>query len=122
MKIVKKACFAPIIAIARNCGREGNLIAEKVYESNDKNFGYNGAKDDFSDMLKDGIVDPVLVTKSALRNAASISSLLLTIDVMITEKPKKETASQMPMDPMGGMGGMGMGGMGMGGMDDMGMM
>lgn len=122
VKIVKKACFAPIIAIARNCGREGNLIAEKVYENNDKNFGYNGAKDDFSDMLKDGIVDPVLVTKSALRNAASISSLLLTIDVMITEKPKKETASQMPMDPMGGMGGMGMGGMGMGGMDDMGMM
>ncbi len=117
--IVKKACYAPIIAIAKNCGREGNLIAEKVFENSEKSFGYNGIKDDFSDLIKDGVVDPVLVTKSALRNAASISSLLITIAVMVTEKPKKESPA-MPMDPMGGMGGMGMGGMGMGGMGGMG--
>lgn len=117
INIVKKACNAPIIAIANNCGREGNLIAEKVSEGKNS-YGYNGLKDDFSDLLKDGVVDPVLVTKSALRNAASVSSMLLTISVMITDKPRpKEEAMPHNHMGMGGMGGMGMGGMG--GMDMM---
>jgi chaperonin GroEL len=120
VNIIKKACFAPIIAIAKNCGREGNLIAEKVYESNEKSYGFNGIKDDFSDLIKDGVVDPVLVTKSALRNAASVSSLLITAAALVTEKPKKETNAPAPMPGMEGMGGMG--GMGMGGMGGMGMM
>lgn len=120
VEIIKKACFAPLSAIASNCGREGNLIASKVYEKEGA-WGYNGQTDDFSDLIKDGVVDPLKVTKSALKNAASVSSMLLTISVMITDKPKpKSKTPQMPNMggmPMGGMGGMGP--MGMGGMDMM---
>jgi chaperonin GroEL len=113
VQIVKKALYSPIVAIANNCGREGNLIAERVAEGKG-GYGYNGLKDDFADLIEDGVVDPVLVTKSALTSAASVASMLLTISVMITDKPKpKEAAS-----PHMGMGGMG----GMGGMDEMGMM
>ena len=131
--IVAKAAFAPVAAIARNCGREGNLIAEKVFEM-DGNMGYNGNTDDFTDMVKSGVIDPVLVTKSALKHAASIAGLLITVACMVTDKPSpKDTESPEGMPGMGGMGGMGgmppgMGGMGgmpgmggMGGMPGMGM-
>ena len=113
VEIVKKAVFAPTISIANNCGRNGISIAEKIYEKNQENWGYNGIKDDFSDLIKDGVIDPVLVTKSALINGASIASMLLTSSVLIVEKPnpKKEGAPSMDgyggMPPMGGMGGLG---------------
>jgi chaperonin GroEL len=111
-KIVREAAFAPAAAIADNCGKKGNLIAEKIYEKDEQNWGYNGLTDSFMDLVSAGVIDPVLVTKSALRHAASVAGLLLTTAAMITDKPKpKDTAT-----PMGrGMGGMG----GMGGMDDM---
>jgi chaperonin GroEL len=113
VEIMKQACYAPACAIANNCGKNGALVAEKIAEGKGS-FGYNGLKDHFSDLLQDGVIDPVLVTKSALKNAASCSSLLLTIACMITEKPKPKTAApEMP-----GMGGMG----GMGGFDGMDMM
>lgn len=116
VEIVREAAFAPAIAIANNCGKQGNLIAEKIAEK-EGGFGYNGLTDQFSDLLKDGVIDPVLVTKSALRNAASIAGILLTISCMVTDKPEpKAQGATPPMDPMGGMGGMGgmpgMGGMG----------
>ncbi len=120
--IVRRAAFAPATAIATNCGKEGNMVAEKVYEGEGP-FGYNGLTDTFEDLLKAGVIDPVLVTKSALKHASSIASLLITVACMITDKPEPKT--ETPMDPgMGGMGGMpGMGGMGgMGGMPGMGMM
>lgn len=123
VEIIKKACFAPATAIANNCGKNGSLIAEKVAEK-EGNFGYNGLNDTFSDLVKDGVIDPVLVTKSALIHAASVSGLMITIAAIITDKPepkKADSASAMP--GMGGMGGMGMGGMpgmGMGGMGDFG--
>jgi chaperonin GroEL len=123
VEIVKRAAFAPVTAIASNCGKEGNLIAEKVYEAEGA-FGYNGLTDTFEDLIKAGVIDPVLVTKSALKHAASIASLLITVACMITDKPQPK--SDMPdgaggMPGMGGMGGMpGMGGMG--GMPGMGMM
>jgi len=118
-EIIRKAAFAPATSIAANCGKEGSLIAEKIFEGKDA-YGYNGLTDEFCDMLKSGVVDPVLVTKSALRNAASISGLLLTTACMITDKPKPKEKNAMPAMPgMGGMGGMGMGGMGGMGMDDM---
>lgn len=113
--IIREACFAPAIAIAANCGKQGNLIAEKIYESKGA-FGYNGLTDEFVDLLKAGVIDPVLVTKSALVNAASVSALLLTTAAMITEKPKPKP-KHAGMPGMGGMGGM----PGMGGMGDMGM-
>ena len=117
--IVRRAAFAPATAIATNCGKEGNMVAEKVYEGEGP-FGYNGLTDTFEDLLKAGVIDPVLVTKSALKHASSIASLLITVACMITDKPEPKT--ETPMDPgMGGMGGMpGMGGMG--GMPGMGMM
>ncbi len=116
--IIKQAAFAPATAIANNCGKQGNLIAEKIYEATGA-YGYDGLTDEFKDLLQAGVIDPVLVTKSALINAASIAGLLLTTAAMITDKPqpKSQQPAGMPgMDGMGGMGGMGMGGMGMGGM------
>lgn len=112
--IIRQAAFAPATEIANNCGKQGNLVAEKVYEA-EGNFGYNGLTDEFGDLMKAGVIDPVLVTKSALVNAASVSGLLLTTAAMITEKPKPKSAEPaMGMGGMGGIGGMGgMGGMGM---------
>jgi chaperonin GroEL len=118
VEIVAKACFAPATAIANNCGKNGAFIADKIAEKEGA-VGYNGLTDAFADLIKDGVIDPVLVTKSALLHAASISGMLLTIAAMITDKPEPKKAKTPA--PMGGMGGMGMGGMGgMGGMDMMG--
>lgn len=121
VEILKKALFAPLIAIAENCGRDGRSVAEKVLE-NEENFGYNGLTDQFTDLMKDGVLDPLLVTKSALINASSIASLLVTTASIVTDMPEKEKSAPLPPQ-MGGdmMGGMGMGGMGMGmpGMDMM---
>lgn len=116
VSLLRQACFAPATEIANNCGKPGNLIAEKIYEAKGS-MGYNGLTDDFTDLMEAGVIDPVKVTKSALRNAASVSGLLLTTDCMITNKPEpKPKHAGMP----GGMDGMGMGGMGgMGGMMDM---
>ena len=108
--IIRFACYAPIIAIADNCGKQGNLIAEKVLELSGS-MGYNGLTDQITDLIKDGVIDPVLVTKTSLRNAASISGLLITVAAMITDKPQPKSKQA----PMGGMNGMG----GMGGYDDM---
>jgi len=122
---VEKALLAPATAIANNCGKEGSLVAEKIREAKGA-FGFNGLTGEFGDLMKTGVIDPVLVTKSALRNAGSISGLLLTTAAMITDKPKPkaDSADMAGMDAMGGMGGMpGMGGMGgMPGMGGMGMM
>lgn len=108
VEIIRKACFAPAIAIANNCGKTGSMIAEKIGEK-EGSYGYNGLTDAFSDLVKDGVIDPVLVTKSALAHAASISGLLLTIGAIITDKPEpKKAATPAPDmgDMMGGMGGM----------------
>ncbi|MCH9635008.1 MAG: 60 kDa chaperonin [Chlamydiales bacterium] len=131
VQILRMAVFAPATAIADNCGRQGNLIAQKIYEEKEKaNWGYNGLLDEFMDMIEAGVIDPVMVTKSALRHAGSVSGLLLTTAAMMSDKPQpKEDAAPggAPMGGMPGMGGMGgmpgMGGMGgMGGMPGMGMM
>ncbi|MCY3974505.1 MAG: chaperonin GroEL [Simkaniaceae bacterium] len=113
--IIRRAISAPAVAIATNCGREGNMIAEKILEGKG-GFGYNGSTDTFEDLLQAGIIDPVLVTKSALKHAASVSGILITVACMVTDKPepKKEGTGVAPggMPGMGGMGGMpGMGGM-----------
>ncbi len=116
--IVYKAAAAPAIAISTNCGKQGEMIAEKIAEQEGA-FGYNGLTDQFSDLIKDGVIDPVLVTKSALMHACSIAGILITISCMITDKPEPKTNAAPPMDGMGGM--PGMGGMGgMGGMPGMG--
>ncbi|MGD0665423.1 MAG: chaperonin GroEL [Rhabdochlamydiaceae bacterium] len=106
LEIIRKACFAPATAIANNCGKQGNLIAEKVFERQGS-WGYNGLTDEFADLIKDGVLDPVLVTKSALTHAASVSGVLLTVATLITDKPKPKSKTPPPaMDQMGGMEGM----------------
>ncbi|AQX31270.1 MULTISPECIES: chaperonin GroEL [Bartonella] len=108
INIVRRALQAPARQIATNAGEEAAIIVGKVLENNSDTFGYNTATGQFGDLISLGIVDPVKVVRSALQNAASIASLLITTEAMVAELPKKET----PMPPMGG-GGMG----GMGGMD-----
>jgi chaperonin GroEL len=105
VNIVKKALEDPLRWIATNAGHDGSIIIEKV-KNGKGNFGFDAGKEEYvDDMTKAGIIDPTKVARTALQNAASVASLLLTTDCMIAEKPK-DKGSQMPMMPPGGMGGM----------------
>ncbi|MBX3415905.1 MAG: chaperonin GroEL [Pirellulales bacterium] len=87
--IVIRACRAPLTMIANNAGQDGSIVCEKVLEG-EGNFGYNAANGKYTDLVKGGIIDPTKVTRTALQNAASVSTLLLTSDALIAEKPKKD--------------------------------
>jgi chaperonin GroEL len=87
--IVLRACRAPITQIAGNAGQDGGIVAEKVAEGKG-NMGYNAATGTYEDMVKAGVIDPTKVTRTALQNAASVSTLLLTSDALIADKPKEE--------------------------------
>jgi chaperonin GroEL len=87
--IILRSCRAPLTQIADNAGVDGGVICEKVSEMKG-NMGYNAATEEFEDLVKTGIIDPTKVTRTALQNAASVSTLLLTSDALIAEKPKKE--------------------------------
>ena len=104
--IIRRAIEEPIRAIAINAGVEGSIVLARVKESKDKSFGYNAATDVYEDMMKAGVIDPTKVTRTALQNAASIASLLLTTECVVVEKKEDK-----PSAPMGGGGGGGMGGM-----------
>ena len=91
--IVLRACRAPITAIAANAGKDGGIICEKVSDHKG-NMGYNAATDVFEDLVKAGVIDPTKVTRTALQNAASVSTLLLTSDALIADKPKDEPAKK----------------------------
>jgi chaperonin GroEL len=108
LNIVKKAIEEPMKMIAANAGLEGTIVVEKVKEKKGA-FGFNARTDVYEDMIAAGVIDPTKVTRFALQNAASVSSLLLTTQCMIADKPEEKGAG-------GGMPGMppGMGGMGMG--------
>ena len=88
----------PVRQIAVNAGKEGSVIVEHLKEQ-EPGIGYNAAKDEWVDMVKEGIVDPTKVTRSALQNAASVSALLLTTEAVVAELPKEEPA--MPQAPQG---------------------
>jgi len=90
--IIVRACRAPLTQIADNAGVDGSVICEKVSES-EGNTGYNAASDKFEDLVKAGVIDPTKVTRAALQNASSVSTLLLTSDALIAEKPKEEKAA-----------------------------
>ncbi|VEJ45910.1 chaperonin GroEL [Bartonella vinsonii] len=105
ISIVRRALQAPARQIATNAGEEAAIIVGKVLENNADTYGYNTATGEFGDLIALGIVDPVKVVRSALQNAASIASLLITTEAMVAETPKKDTP--MPPMPGGGMGGMG---------------
>jgi chaperonin GroEL len=101
--IVKKALTAPIHLIADNAGYQGDVVVEKV-RGLKKGQGFNAITGEYEDLIQAGIIDPVKVTRSALQNAGSIASMVLTTETLVADKPKKE--SDMPGMP-GGMGGMG---------------
>ena len=114
LNIVKKAIERPVRQIAENAGVDGSVIVGKLLEQDNLNYGYNAATGNFTDLVKDGIIDPTKVVRSAIQDAASVAGLLITAEAVIADIPdEKSDAPQMP--PMGGdMGGMGgMGGMGM---------
>jgi chaperonin GroEL len=104
-KIVKRALEEPIRQIAENAGLDGAVIADKA-KGEKKGIGFDAAKMEWVDMVKAGIIDPAKVTRSALQNAASIASLLLTTECAITDIPEKKDPPPMPGGGMGGMGGM----------------
>ncbi len=106
VRIVRNALEAPIRTIALNAGFEGSVVVNKVKNSQG-NIGFNAATGKYEDLSEAGIIDPAKVERTALQNAASVASLLLTTEVMVTDLPEKESASGMPPQGMGGMGGMG---------------
>ena len=104
VKIIKKALEAPIRQILTNAGKEPSVILNDVMKSK-KTEGFNVVNDKIEDMFEAGVIDPTKVSRTALQNAASISSLLLTTECMISDKPEDEKPMAPPM-PGGGMGGM----------------
>ena len=88
--IIVRACKAPLRQIVDNAGEDGNVVASKVLENSDKNFGYDARAGEYCDMVKKGIIDPTKVVRSALQNAASVATLLLTSDAMIADEQKKD--------------------------------
>jgi len=99
--IVRRAVVAPIKQIAENAGLDGSIVAQKVMESKEKNFGYDALRKEYGDMIKFGVIVPTKVERAALQNGASIASLLLTTDAVVSEIPEKKEAPAMP--PGGGM-------------------
>jgi chaperonin GroEL len=81
--IVRRACEEPVRQIVINCGTEGAVVAEKIKNSQDPNFGFNAATEQYEDLVKAGVIDPTKVTRTALQNAASIASLMLTTEAMV---------------------------------------
>ncbi|WP_333713406.1 chaperonin GroEL [Yoonia sp.] len=103
--IIRKAVEAPLRQIAENSGVDGSVVAGKIRESNDKNFGFNAQTEEYGDMFKFGVIDPAKVVRTALQDAASVAGLLITTEAMVADKPQKESAGG-GMPDMGGMGGM----------------
>jgi chaperonin GroEL len=106
VRILRKALEEPLRMLAENAGLDGSVVLENVRrrqaEAKSQTLGYNVLKDEYSDMLAAGIVDPAKVTRSAVENAASIGAMVLTTEVMVTDKPEPKPA--MPPMPPGGMG------------------
>jgi len=99
VEIIKKAILEPAKQIAQNAGIDGSIVVEKI-KAGEGAFGFNAATEEFEDLMKAGIIDPTKVTRSALQNAASVASLLITTECMITEKPEeKKAAAGMPPMP-----------------------
>src|SRR5437588_4957563 len=88
--IVVRACKSPIEQIVENAGEDGKVVANKVLESKEQNFGYDARLDRYADMVKEGIIDPTKVVRSALQNAASVATLLLTSEALVADAPKDE--------------------------------
>jgi chaperonin GroEL len=104
INIIQRALEAPVRMIASNAGQEGSVIVQRLLDEKKEKVGYDAEGDCFTDMVEAGIIDPTKVTRFALQNAASIASLMLTTEALITDKPEDNPAGGMPSMP-GGMGG-----------------
>ena len=106
-KIVRKALEAPLRQIAENAGLEGSVIIDKIVSSGKVNYGFNAQTEEYGDMIAAGIVDPTKVTRSALENAASVASMVLTTESLVADEPEEPAAAAAAAGAgMGGMGGM----------------
>jgi len=101
VEIVRRAVVAPIKQIAENAGLDGSIVAQKVMESKKRNFGYDALRKEYGDMIDFGVIVPTKVERAALQNGASIASLLLTTDAIVSEIPEKK--KETPATPGGGM-------------------
>src|SRR5207253_7192622 len=106
VNIVKKAITEPLRMIAENAGEEGAIVLGKVNDSKDNNFGYNALTGDYEDLVKAGVLDPTKVVRTALTNAGSIASLMLTTEALVSEIPEDKKGAPMPGGHGGGMGDM----------------
>ncbi|MGZ4815995.1 MAG: TCP-1/cpn60 chaperonin family protein, partial [Terriglobales bacterium] len=106
VNIVRRALEEPLRQIVANSGEEGAVVVGKIRESKDPNFGYNAQTGEYEDLIKAGVVDPTKVTRTALQNAASIASLMLTTEALVAEVPEEKKAPAMPGGHGGGMGDM----------------
>ena len=105
INIVRRALQAPARQIAENAGEDGAVVTGKILNSSDYAFGYNAQTGEYGNLVKQGVIDPAKVVRSALQGAASVAGLLVTTEAMVAEKPKAKTPA-MPHGA-GGMGGMG---------------
>ncbi len=106
VNIVRKAIQSPVRQIADNSGEDGSVIAGKIMENDDANWGFNAQTGEFEDLVKSGIIDPTKVVRAALQDAASVAGLLVTTEAMVAEKPEKKSAGGAPGGGMPDMGGM----------------
>ncbi len=94
--IVQRACRFPVMQIAINAGQDGGIVCERILQHDDFNLGYNAATDEYEDLVAAGVIDPTKVAQTALVNAASVATLLLTSDALIAEKPKEDKKKAAP--------------------------
>ncbi len=106
VNIVRRALQEPLRQIAENAGEEGAIVLGKINDSKDNNFGYNALTGDYEDLVKAGVLDPTKVVRTALQNAGSIASLMLTTEALVSELPEEKKAAPMPGGHGGGMGDM----------------
>ena len=101
VSIVRRALEEPVRQIAQNSGWEGAVVVGKISDSPDTNFGFNAETEVYGDLVESGVIDPTMVTRTALQNASSIASLLLTTEALVTEVPEEEK-KPAGGPPMGG--------------------
>ncbi len=107
IEIVRKAIQVPLRQISENAGEDGAVIAGKVLDKDEYSYGFDAQSGEFKDMVKAGIIDPTKVVRTALQDAASVASLIITTEAGVVERPEKKAPAGMPGGGMGGMGGMG---------------
>jgi chaperonin GroEL len=105
--IIRRALEEPLRQIAKNAGFEGTIIAERVKEKKEAEYGFNALTEKYEDLVKSGVLDPTKVVRTAIQNAASIAGLLLTTEGLVADIPEEnKSEGAPPMPPGGGMGGM----------------